>query len=170
MIEPQIREERSSDFDSIRSITERAFRGMPYAGGDEQDVIERLRSASALVLSLVAVVDAEVIGHIAFSPAELGDGSCPWFALGPVSVVPERQRQGIGSALIEEGLSRLQNMNALGCILTGNPRYYEKFGFQLAPDNLPPNESAEYFMLKLLSSRPPQGQFCFHKAFYGDAA
>ena len=58
---------------------------MPYADGDEQIVIERLRTANALTLSLVAVVEEEVVGHIAFSPAKAADDSCPWFALGPVS-------------------------------------------------------------------------------------
>jgi predicted N-acetyltransferase YhbS len=170
MTQLRIREERYSDFDTIRSITERAFHGMPYAGGDEQDVIDRLRSANALTLSLVAVLDAETVGHIAFSPAEAGDGSCPWFALGPVSVVPEHQSQGIGSALIESGLAQLEDLNALGCILTGNPLYYKQFEFRLAPENAPLNEPAEFFMLKLLSSNTlPQGQFAFHEAFYGDA-
>lgn len=169
MTEPRIRKECCSDCDAIRSVTERAFHGMPYAGGDEQDVIDRLRSANVLTLSLVAVLEEEVVGHVAFSPAEVGDRSCPWFALGPVSVVPERQRQGIGRALIENGLAQLKNLNPLGCILTGNPMYYEKFGFQLAPENAPPNEPAEFFMLKLLSSKVPQGQFEFHGAFYGGA-
>lgn len=168
MPDPLIRKECGSDCDAIRSITERAFDGMPYAGGDEQDVIDRLRSANALTLSLVAIVDGELVGHICFSPAELEDGSCPWFALGPVSVVPERQRQGIGTALIESGLAQVRKLNGLGCILTGNPKYYEKFGFQLAPDHAPPNEPVEYFMLKLLSAHPPVGQFSFHGGFYGD--
>jgi putative acetyltransferase len=165
----QVRKELDADCDSIRSVTELAFRGLPYAGGDEQDVIERLRFTNALTLSLVALLEGEVIGHIAFSPAKAGDGSTPWFALGPVSVVPVHQRQGVGRALIESGLAELKNMNALGCILTGNPMYYKKFGFQLAPENAPSNESAEFFMLVQLSSSLPQGKFSFHEAFYGDA-
>ncbi|WOJ94818.1 N-acetyltransferase [Congregibacter variabilis] len=164
-----IRKEQGADHVIIRSITELAFRGMPYAGGDEQDVIERLRSANALTLSLVAVLDGELIGHIAFSPASAGDGSTPWFALGPISVLPAHQRQGVGQALIESGLAELKNMKALGCILTGNPMYYEKFGFQLAPENAPSNEPAEFFMMRQLSYSLPKGQFSFHDAFYGEA-
>lgn len=169
MFEPRIRKEYSSDHDTIRSITELAFRDMPYAGGDEQDVIDRLRSVTALTLSLVAVLDEEIVGHIAFSPAEAEDGSCPWFALGPVSVVPKLQRKGIGSALIKSGLAQIRNMDARGCILTGNPQYYKQFGFQLAPENCPLNEPAESFMRILFSSTRPAGRFSFHKAFYGDA-
>ena len=88
-----IRAETAADQHAIRSVTEAAFRGRPYAGGDEQDVIDRLRAAGVLTLSLVAEIDGEIIGHIAFSPAELSDDSQPWFALGPVSVLPEHQSQ-----------------------------------------------------------------------------
>jgi len=111
----------------------------------------------------------ELIGHIAFSPAKVSDGSTPWFALGPVSVLPAHQGQGVGSALIENGLDELKNINALGCILTGNPAYYQKFGFKPASALAPANEPEDFFMLKQLSSRIPQGQFSFHQAFYGDA-
>ncbi|MCB1689510.1 MAG: N-acetyltransferase [Halioglobus sp.] len=169
-LSPVLREECHSDIGPIRSITERAFHGMPYAGGDEQDVIDRLRTANALTLSLVAVLGSELVGHIAFSPAVASDGSGPWFALGPVSVLPEYQCRGIGSALIESGLARLEKLNALGCILTGNPSYYKKFDFRLAPDIAPSNEPAEFFMLKILSAEAfPGGRFAFHKAFYGGA-
>lgn len=163
-----IREECDTDHAVIRSITKRAFRGVPYADGDGQDVIDRLRFTNALTLSLIAVLHQEIVGHIAFSPAKVGNGSYPWFTLGPVSVLREHQYQGIGSALIEGGLTQLREMNALGCILTGNPLYYQKFGFKPVPENAPPNEPDEFFMLKLLSSQAPDGQFAFHRAFYGD--
>jgi len=164
----EIRAEGDSDFEVIRAITEVAFREMPYAGGDEQDVIDRLRAAGALSLSLVATIEEEVVGHVAFSPALAGDHSQPWFALGPVSVRPDLQRQGIGSNLIESGLAQIENHGALGCILTGNPAYYQKFGFVLSPENAPPTEPKQFFMLKLLKARRAEGTFQFHAAFYGD--
>ena len=163
-----IREEVTSDSIAISHVTEAAFRGRPYAGGDEQDVIDRLRACGSLSLSLVMLDDDEVIGQISFSRADISDGSGPWFALGPVSVLPNRQGQGVGSALINEGLSRIDDMGALGCILTGNPEYYAKFGFEFAPTNVPANEPAEYFMLKLMSDHKAEGIFAFHKAFYGE--
>ena len=169
MSELEIRAEHPSDYKVIRSITEIAFRDMPYAGGDEQDVIDRLRNADALTLSLLAVMDKKAVGHIAFSPATLQDGSQPWFALGPVSVIPTLQGQGIGSMLIEQGLAQIMALDALGCILTGNPNYYNRFGFQLAPKHVPSNESAEFFMLNLFTSVQPVGSFFFHEAFYGEA-
>ncbi len=163
-----IREEKETDETAIRHLTEAAFRGRPYAGGDEQIVIDRLRASAALTLSLVAVQGEEVIGQITFSPAQLEDLSSPWFALGPVSVLPSRQGEGIGSALIEEGLDRIKVMGARGCILTGDPNYYSKFGFRLSPENCPRNEPAEYFQLKLFSERRLRGRFSFHRAFYED--
>jgi putative acetyltransferase len=169
MPEIVIRDELETDHAAIRALTELAFRHMPYAGGDEQDVIERLRTAGALSLSCVAVQGQEIVGHIAFSPAQVADGSGPWFALGPVSVSPANQRQGTGSALIEHGLARLNALNALGCILTGNPDYYRRFGFRAAPENCPENEPAQFFMLKLLRSIEPSGRFSFHQAFYSEA-
>ena len=163
-----VRHEISSDFADIGRITELAFRDRPYAAGDEQKVIERLRASEALVLSLVAIEAGELIGHIAFSPAELSDGSQPWFALGPVSVVPDQQGKGVGSTLIRKGLGGIRSLGALGCILTGNPAYYHRFGFELTPEHVPSNESEDYFMLKMMGNQQPAGRFSFHRGFYVD--
>ncbi len=162
----EIREEIDTDHSATYQVTVSAFRGRPYAGGDEQDVIDRLRLAGALVLSLVATEAEELIGQVTFSPVEIEDGTGPWFALGPVSVDPARQGEGIGSALIKDGLKRIEELGALGCILTGNPDYYCRFGFKLSPQNVPLEESEEYFQLKLLKGKQPSGRFSFHRAFY----
>jgi len=161
-----IREEQQSDREPIWNLTKAAFKDRPYAGGDEQDLIDKLRSCSALVLSLVAENEGNVVGQISFSPAKLEDGSGPWFALGPVSVIPSRQGEGIGGALIKEGLRRLRKMGSLGCILTGNPNYYCRFGFEVCTENSPEKEPAEYFQLKLEGGNKPEGVFSFHDAFY----
>ncbi|MEM7359920.1 MAG: N-acetyltransferase [Pseudomonadota bacterium] len=168
MSELEIRTERAAEVAAIGSLTIRAFKDMPYAGGDEQDVIVRLREVGALSVSLVAVLNDEIVGHIAFSPAEIEDASGPWFALGPVSVLPDYQRSGIGSALINEGLELIAERGALGCILTGNPDYYQRFGFALAPEHVPSGEPPEYFMLKRFAGSQPGGHFVFHPAFYGE--
>lgn len=164
----ELRGERNADHAGIRFVTEAAFRNMPYAGGDEQYVIERLRAAGALTISLVAVLGREIIGHIAFSPAIAADPTDPWFALGPVSVLPAYQGQGVGSALINLGLSEVNELGALGCILTGNPEYYRRFGFELSPQNAPANEPEDFFMLKRFTTTNPIGAFQFHQAFYDD--
>ena len=73
-------------------------------------------------MSLVAEVDGRVVGHIAFSPVAMSDGTNHWYGLGPVSVLPQCQRRGIGKALIQEGLARLKELGAKGCCLVGHPQ------------------------------------------------
>ncbi|MEM6708096.1 MAG: N-acetyltransferase [Pseudomonadota bacterium] len=161
-----IRVEKPSDHAEIARLTTLAFAPQPYAAGDEAEVVDRLRSHRALALSLVAVSGTAIVGHAAFSPAD-GSDDQHWFALGPISVHPSRQHQGIGTMLIKQGLDQLKAWSAAGCILTGNPAYYQRFGWQPSPSNAPTNEPAEFFMVKLLSGRLPTGRFAFHRAFYG---
>jgi len=163
-----IRSERQGDHGAIRRLTETAFQNMPFAEGDEQEVIERLRSSDALSLSLVATIAGDVVGQITFSPASAADTAEQWFALGPVSVLPQYQGIGIGSALITRGMQTISETGALGCILTGNPDYYRRFGFELSPDHAPANEPKEFFMIKLFGRAEPKGRLNFHEAFYGD--
>ncbi|MDG2048755.1 MAG: N-acetyltransferase [Myxococcota bacterium] len=162
----EIRSEQAGDEPAVYKVTADAFRGRPYAGGNEQDLLNRLREIGQLALSLVAMDGERLVGQITFSPATLSDGSEPWFALGPVSVAPECQSQGIGSQLIRAGLDEISAQGALGCVLTGNPAYYQRFGFALAPDNVPKEESREFFQLKLLNSETAEGLFAFDAAFY----
>ena len=134
--------------------------------GDEQDLLNRLRETGALALSLVAMDGDRLVGQITLSPATPSDGSGPWFALGPVSVAPACQSQGIGSQLIRAGLDEISAQGALGCVLTGNPAYSERCGFELAPNNVPKQESPEFFQLKLQKAAKAEGCFAFHSAFY----
>ncbi|MHC4586124.1 MAG: GNAT family N-acetyltransferase, partial [Planctomycetota bacterium] len=119
-----IRNEMDADIGAITEVTIAAFKTLEISKHTEQFIIAALRAAKALTLSLVAEADGRVIGHIAFSDVTISDGTRNWYGLGPVSVLPEYQRQGIGKALIQEGLSRLKNMNAQGCCLVGHPDYY----------------------------------------------
>ena len=161
-----IRPERDTDRLAIWETTKSAFEGRPYADGDEQDLIDRLRELGALSVSLVAIEENRLIGQITISPATITSGIGNWHALGPISVLPERQGQGIGSALISAGMRELECMDSSGCILTGDPQYYSRHGFAMAPEHCPKAEPSEYFMLRLLGDQPPQGQFEFHEAFY----
>jgi putative acetyltransferase len=165
-----IRPEQAADQSAIYDLTKRAFASMPYAGGDEQDLINTLRAGGALTLSLVAVEGDKVIGHVAFSPATAADGSPNWFALGPVSVGPEVQNKGIGALLIREGIDHLKAMNAAGCILTGNPKYYTRFGFLPFPDLAPAREPSQYFMILPLVNPQPVSVMAFHPLFYAKGA
>lgn len=160
-----IRDETASDTTTIRDVTAAAFASMEISDHTEQFVIEALRSAGALALSLVAEMEGQVVGHIAFSPVMVSDGSEDWYGLGPVSVVPEHQCKGIGKALIWEGLARVKGMGARGCCLVGHPEYYPQFGF-INPDGLfvegvPP----EAFFALVFDGNLPQGEVTFHEGF-----
>ncbi|MHB8093121.1 MAG: GNAT family N-acetyltransferase [Syntrophales bacterium] len=163
-----IRNERPDDVCVITEVTIAAFKTLAISHHTEQFIIEALRAAKALTVSLVAETDSHVIGHIAFSPLTISDGTRSWYGLGPVSVLPVYQRQGIGKALIREGLSRLKDMKAQGCCLVGHPDYYRKFGFKnvsgLAHEGVPP---AVFFALSF-DGHTPQGTVAFHEGFKAD--
>ncbi len=162
-----IRPETERDHAAIYDVTKRSFAPMPYSDGDEQDVIDRLRAAGALAISLVAERDGVVVGHVAFSPAFAADGSGGWFALGPVSVEPGLQRQGVGKMLINAGIQMLRERDAAGCVLVGNPKYYSRFGFKPFPDLAPDGQPAEFFMILPLRVTAPHVVVGFHPVFGG---
>ena len=161
----RIREETLADVRDISQVTEVAFRDLEVSSHTEQVIIRKLRDADALTISLVAEVEGRVVGHIAFSPITLSDGTPDWYGLGPVSVLPELQNQGIGGALIEEGLSRLKGLDARGCCVVGHPGYYTRFGFRnaegLGHEGAPP----EAFFVLSFDGHVPQGTVEFHEAF-----
>ncbi len=160
-----IRSETDADVNAIGDVTAAAFKTLDISNHTEHFIIEALRAAKALVISLVADLDGEVIGHIAFSPVTISDGSRGWHGLGPVSVLPAYQRQGVGKALIREGLSRLKAMNAQGCCLVGHPDYYRQFGFRnpsgLVVEGVPP----EVFFALSFDGHYPEGIVTFHEGF-----
>jgi putative acetyltransferase len=160
-----IREETREDFRAISDVTTEAFATLEISNHTEQFIIEALRAAGALAISLVAELGGRVVGHIAFSPVSMSDGTTGWFGLGPVSVLPEFQRQGIGKSLICEGLGRLKALGAKGCCLVGHPEYYRQFGFVspegLGLDGVPP----EVFFALSFDGHVPQGDARFHEAF-----
>src|ERR1700761_8569377 len=96
----QIRAEHPGDHAAIRSLTTAAFQDAPHTNHVEAAIIDALRTSGALTISLVAIDKAAVIGHIAFSPVTINGEHLHWYGLGPVSVRPDRQRQGIGHSLI----------------------------------------------------------------------
>jgi putative acetyltransferase len=132
------------------------------------DIIEALRASKALTVSLVAEAGGRVVRHIVISPVTMSDGTRDWYGLGPASVLPECQRQGIGKALVREGLSRLRSMGARGCCLVGHQEYYKRFGFdntpQLAHKGVPP----EVFLALFCDGSIPQGTVTFHEGFKAD--
>lgn len=125
-----IRNETASDIEAITDITKAAFENHPFSNNTEQFIINALRGANALTISLVAELEGKVVGHIAFSPVTFSDGSKNWYGLGPVSVEPDHQKQGIGTKLVKDGLDILKDTGAGGCVLVGDPNFYERLGFK----------------------------------------
>ena len=159
-----IRSETDADVNAITEITVAAFKTLEISNHTEQFIIAALRAAKALTISLVAEIDGRVIGHIAFSPVTISDGTRNWYGLGPVSVLPAYQRQGVGKALIREGLARLKAMNAQGCCLVGHPDYYRKFGFINMPGLVLEGVPQEVFFALPFDGHAPQGTVVFHEA------
>jgi putative acetyltransferase len=160
-----IRYENSADFEVITEVTIAAFETMKISNHTEQFIIDALRSAKALTVSLVAEADGIVVGHIAFSPVTMSDGTKDWYGLGPVSVHPDFQRKGIGKALIQEGLSRLKNFTAKGCCLVGHPQYYRQFGFKNVEGLVHEGVPKEVFFALSFDGNIPQGNVLFHEGF-----
>jgi hypothetical protein len=106
-----------------------------------------LRAADALKISLVAEIDGRVVGHIAFSPVRVSDGATDWYGFGPVSVLPDYQKQGIGKSLINKGLSLLKEMGGQGCALVGELNYYKRFGFRNYPELVHEGIPQEVFLI-----------------------
>jgi putative acetyltransferase len=163
-----IRSETDADIDAITTVTVAAFKTLEVSNQTEQFIVEALRAAQALTVSLVAEVDGRVIGHVAFSPITISDGTQNWYGLGPVSVLPKYQGQGVGKALIHEGLSRLKGLGARGCCLVGHPEYYKKFGFDNVPELVHEGVPPEVFLALSLDGNIPRGTVTFHEGFKAD--
>ena len=163
-----IRNETDADIGVITEVTVAAFKTLEISNHTEQFIIEALRAAKALAVSLVAEVDGYVIGHIAFSPVNISDGTQNWYGLGHVSVLPEYQRKGIGKSLIKEGLSQLKELNAQGCCLVGHPDYYKKLGFKNMSGLIHEGVPHEVFLALSFDGHIPQGTVIFHEGFKAD--
>ena len=96
---------------------------------------------------------------------QISDGAIGWYGLGPVSVLPEYQKIGIGKSLISEGLSLLIKLGGQGCVLVGHPTYYQRFGFQNLPELLLEGVPEEVFFALPFTEKVPKGIVLFHKGF-----
>ena len=160
-----IRREAPSDVATIERVTVEAFRTADHSNRTEQFIIRALRASGHLAVSLVAESDGAVVGHAAASPVTLSSGAPGWYGLGPVSVLPARQRQGIGSRLVRHVLSALQAAGAAGCVVLGEPHYYARFGFRPEPSLSLPGVPAEYFQALAFRGTLPAGLVAYHDAF-----
>lgn len=160
-----IRTEVPDDIPAVGELTDAAFVRVEHSSQTEGAIVDALRKAGALSLSLVAEKRGSIIGHIAFSPVLIDGKDIGWFGLGPISVSPELQGGGIGSALIREGLEVLASRGAQGCVVLGDPRYYGRFGFTSSHGLRYVDVPAEYFQSLLLRGESAAGEVAYHAGF-----
>lgn len=161
----QIRDEQNTDIQAIFDLTTAAFNDEEYSSHTEQFIVNALRAAKQLTISLVAETHDKIVGHIAFSPVSISDGTTDWYGLGPISIIPEYQGKGIGSELMREGLNRIKTLNAKGCVLLGDPNYYGKFGFKADTRLILEGVPAEYFQILAFTDHVPSGYVIYSDAF-----
>jgi putative acetyltransferase len=160
-----IRSETSGDFAAIENIHIAAFANHPYSKQTEHLIVDALRADHALTISLVAELNGEVVGHIAFSPIKIDGKDCAWFILGPIGVLPGHQRHGIGQELVREGIEALRALGAEGCVLVGDPAYYSRLEFIHTPELFVEGVPAENFMCLPMTGHIPHGCISCHAAF-----
>lgn len=159
-----IRDEEQHDAAAIAQTIRDAFQDVDHSSGTEVQIVNALRRADALTVSLVATEGEEVVGHVTVSPVSVVDRQ-GWYGLGPVAVRPEWQHKGIGSLLITEALRRIKTSGAAGCVVLGDPNFYGKFGFVHDPNVTLANVPPPYFQILSFGAECPKGLVLYHAAF-----
>lgn len=160
-----IRPELPQDHAVIGVVTQAAFADAPHSVGGEVGIVERLRAGGDLALSLVAEDGARIVGHVAVSPVTISDGSQGWYGLGPISVLPSRQSQGIGARLMQRAIADMRERGAHGIVLLGDPAFYRRFGFAHDPALRYLGPPPEYFQRLVLAGDAPEGTVAYARAF-----
>lgn len=163
-----LRGERAGDAAALACVIVAAFADEPQGGQFERRIVDALRVDGRLSVSLVAVRDGRLVGHVAFSPVAIGAGGEGWHGLAPLAVWPGCQRQGIGAALVRAGLDALRRAGARGCVVLGEPAYYARFGFGPAGDIVFPQAPPDALMALPFGEHAPRpaGALRYHASFY----
>lgn len=124
-----IRKESPRDYDAIYLVAKEAFRSAEHADGNEQDLVALLREGENYIseLALVAEIQGEIVGHIMFTKAKVGES--PVLALAPLSVLPGHQRKGIGTALVTQGHEIARELGYGYSVVLGSEKYYPRMGY-----------------------------------------
>ena len=122
----EIRLEKPGDEEAILFVNERAFEGP-----GEANLVDALRKRGGVALSMVAIENDQVIGHILFSPVTIGGAnrSLQAVGLGPMAVLPSHQRRGLGSQLLQSALDKCRQLGHDAVVVVGHPEFYSRFGF-----------------------------------------
>ena len=160
-----IRGERAADILSIEAVIVAAFLNAPHTSHTEQLIVHALRKSGKLAVSLVAELEGAAVGHAAASPVSISDGATGWFGLGPISVMPEYQRRGIGSHLVSDALRVLCERGASGCVVLGERDFYGRFGFRSEASLVLRDAPVEYFQAISFGSSLPRGIVTYDEAF-----
>lgn len=159
-----VRAETPADIEAIRAVNTAAF-----GGAQEAVLVDALRDDGDLLLSLVAEIDDDIVGHVAFSRmhVEHEGGADPAVALAPVAVRPEHQRKGVGRTLVQSGLEQLTERGETLVFVLGEPEYYGRFGFSTGPAaRFASPYDGPYFQSLTLSERAPSsGALRYARAF-----
>ena len=177
-----LRNETEMDYFTVENLTREAFWNVYMPGCDEHLLTHNIRNLPCFIkeLDLVAEVDGNIVGNIIYSKAkatDLNGNNHEFISFGPVAVHPDYQKKGIGSALINHTFKLAEQFGYTAVFITGNPEYYQRFGFTAAFDysihlkGIPENDRAEFFMVKLLKQNALDGisgVFEFDKCFEVD--
>lgn len=163
-----IREDRAEDGGAIRRLLELAF-----GGPGEADLVDALRSAGGVTLSLLALEGSTIVAQVVFSPVVVRSqkGCIDALGLGPMAVVPHRQRRGIGTELLRAGLARLRDARHRAVVVLGHPAYYPRFGFRraselgIAWEHAAPDEAFMALELEPKSLEGVAGVVCYRPEF-----
>ncbi len=161
LVRPQI----EADFAAVHELVIAAFKMLPVASGTEQFIMDALWRRGAASVALVAEDGGEIVGQAAFSKILVGGCDVGWHGCGPVSVMPARHKQSIGSALMRAGLEALRALGSKGCVVVGHPDFYKRFGFDNTEAMREPGVPPQYFMALRFAGAMPQGDVTFDKAF-----
>ncbi len=150
----EIRKETENDYKEVYNVVKTAFETAEHSDGNEQDLVNELRNSDNFIpeLSLVAIENNKIVGYILFTKIELGNNT--EIALAPLAVLPEYQKQGVGSKLIEEGHKIAKKLGYHFSIVLGSEKYYPKFGYVPAIQyeiEAPFDVFSENFMAKKLN-------------------
>ena len=160
-----LRPEAAGDAAAIRSVIEMAFREQPHSRQTESRVVERLRQAGGMSLSLVAQRPDGVVGHLACSPVQISGDAPGWHSIGPLAVNPAHQGTGVGTALVWHALRTLRHLGAAGCVALGEPAYFGRFGFRSTPALRLPGAPHGCFLVRPFERLTPLGLVSLHPAF-----